>query len=135
MSSNEQNSSKELPLLTFNSLYNILRQEKTKKQLSELPEEFYEALKKFIENKKNEIQKLKDNKDTTKARKETNILRNIKKITKEILNIRGYKITKIALQNALAKEEILDESKILKKERTIYKSIEQNIQDIEKELL
>ncbi len=52
MSVTEISSSIELPLLTFNSIYNILREEKRLKSLQKLPEGFYEAFEKFIDDKK-----------------------------------------------------------------------------------
>ena len=57
--SDTQSSSQELPLLTFNSLYNVLREEKKGKSLQQLPELFYEALEKFLTDKKEEIKRLK----------------------------------------------------------------------------
>src|SRR3989338_9016905 len=69
-----ENASIELPLLTFNSLYNILREEKRVKSLQKLPEGFYEALEKFIDDKKTEIKKLKENlEEKDKLMKEKNI--------------------------------------------------------------
>ena len=55
----QENSHSELPLLTFNSLYNLLREEKKIKSLQKIPEMFYEALDKFLEDKKNEIKRIK----------------------------------------------------------------------------
>ena len=67
----EQNSSPEMPLLTFNSLYNILREEKKSKKLYKLPDLFYEALNEFLTSKKQEIEKLKKEENIDKLKKET----------------------------------------------------------------
>ncbi len=111
-----QNSTSQIPLLTFNSLYNILREEKRTKSLQTLPELFYEALNKFLEDKKEEIKKLKNSDDKLKLKKEQNIYKNSKKLTTELLNLRCVKISNIAIKNELFGDETLSNQNILEKE-------------------
>jgi DNA replication initiation complex subunit (GINS family) len=77
MNTQSQSNSTEIPLLTFNSLYNLLREEKKIKTLQKLPDLFYEALEKFLNDKKTEILKLKKeqtNSDSnTKLKKELQV--------------------------------------------------------------
>jgi DNA replication initiation complex subunit (GINS family) len=108
--------SSQIPLLTFNSLYNILREEKRTKSLQALPKLFYEALSKFLADKKEEIKKLKNSNDNLKLKKEQNIYKNSKKITTELLNLRCMKISNIAIKNELFGEETLSDQSILEKE-------------------
>lgn len=114
----------EIPLLTFNSLYNILRTEKKEKNLQSLPQRFYEALSNFIEEKTKEIEKLKQNNLKDKIKKEKNILSNTKKIILEILTQRSLKIANIAIKNEIFKEKILMEKNILKEEANLFSSIQ-----------
>jgi len=116
----------QLPLLTFNSLYNILREEKRIKSLQTLPELFYEALEKFLEDKKEEIKKLKTSGEMDKLRKENNILKNSKKISTEIINLRCVKISNIAIKNELFGDETLSNQNILEKEMEFLEGIKKN---------
>ncbi len=106
----------ELPLLTFNSLYNFLSIEKKNKALQNLPELFYEALAKYLKDKKEEMEKLKKYGELEKLKKEKNIYMNSNKLIKELLNIRCVKISNIIIKNHIFGEEILSEDNILKSE-------------------
>jgi len=113
----------ELPLLTFNSLYNLLRQEKKTKTLQKLPELFYEAKDKFIVEKLKNIEKLKNNDDKEKLKKEKNLINSSEKIINELLSIRAIKIANIAIKNELFEEEILSKNGIIKKEEEFLEVI------------
>ena len=127
--------SNEMPLLTFNSLYNILREEKRTKKLQKLPELFYEALEKFILDKKGEIKKLKEQGgDTEKLKKEKYILQNSKKISYELLNLRFVKISNIAIKNKIFEDEILAEENILNKEKNFFNGVQKEIGSVMKNL-
>jgi len=59
----------ELPLLTFNSLYNLLREEKKSKSLTFLPEFFYESLNNFLDEKKKRLKNSKNPKKLKNSKK------------------------------------------------------------------
>jgi len=114
----------ELPLLTFNSIYNILREEKRVKTLQKLPSGFYEALEKFIDDKKNEIKKLKDDlNNKEKLMKEKNIYLSTIKIYDELLSLRCSKICNAAIKNSLFEEDIITKENILNKENIFFEDI------------
>ncbi len=113
----------ELPLLTFNSLYNLLREEKRVQILQILPEEFYLAVEKFFNSKKKDIKKLKEEGNTEKLKKERKILSNSEKIIDELLIIRCNKISKIAVTNSIYKEKIFEEDGILESEKDFFENI------------
>ena len=126
-----EESTKELPLLTFNSLYNVLRIEEQKKSLQKLPDAFYEALEKFISDKQHEIGNLRKNTGSKEQlRKETHILQNSKRITLELLNLRCVKIANIAVKNKLFGEETLSGKNILDKETHLYNDIQKSVKKI-----
>ena len=133
--SDTQSSSQELPLLTFNSLYNVLREEKKGKSLQQLPELFYEALEKFLTDKKEEIKRLKEAQEKDKLKKERNILSNSKKIAQDLLSLRGTKISSIAIQNALSEDNVLNEDNVLEKEKDLFNAIQTKIKNLEKKVL
>ena len=121
----------ELPLLTFNAIYNILREEKKTKGLQKYPNLFYEAMEKFISDKK---QTIKNEENPERRKKEQNILNNAKKIANEIVTIRSQKIARIATSNAFSEESIIDEENILQKEKDIYNAITKEIKKLTKNI-
>lgn len=125
---------KEIPLLTFNSLYNILREEKKTKTLQELPELFFEALEQYFKQKQDDIKKLQQSKDDDKLRKELNSQSNSKKISKELISKRCQKISIIAIENHFSNEELHTQKNISQKEEMFFKSIKDSINKLEKTL-
>ncbi|MCA9495470.1 MAG: hypothetical protein KC589_00885 [Nanoarchaeota archaeon] len=123
-------SSEELPLLTYNSLYNLLRGEKKLKSLQELPELFYEALEKFFEDKKNEIKRVKDNGDLDKLKREKHVYENSKKIAKELLSLRCVKISKIAIENQFFGDDVLPKTNILNSEEEFLICVQSGVKNV-----
>lgn len=127
--------SSELPLLTYNSLYNLLREEKKLKRLQKLPEEFYESLQKFSKDKKDEIDKLRTNTEfREKLKKERLILSNSQKVSQELINLRCVKISNIAIKNKIFEEDTLSEEDILEKEKEFFDDVQKGINTITKYL-
>lgn len=126
----DSNSSKEMPLLTFNSLYNLLRDEKRIKKLQELPELFYEATEEFLNNKKKEIERLKGKPD--KLKKEKHILKKSKEIFTELLNLRSQKIANIAIKDELFGEETLSKDNVLEKELVFFETVKKSTKKLKK---
>ncbi len=101
------NSSLELPLITYNSLYNLLREEKKQKEkLQDLPEGYYLAVSKFIKNKEEEINKLLKLKNEEKLKKEERILKNSIRITEEIKFLRALKISRLVIEKEFFQEDL-----------------------------
>jgi len=125
MTQETQSNSSEIPLLTFNSLYNILREEKRSKSLQKMPELFYEALNNFFENKEAEVRNLKEDKE--KLKKERFVISNSKKITKELLNLRCMKIANVGIKNEIFGEEILTKDNILKNEEEFLSELAKSV--------
>mgnify|MGYP003684443323 CR=1 FL=1 len=127
----EEDVKEELPLLTFNALYNILREEKKSKSLQKYPNLFYEALEKFIIDRK---QIIKNQQDQSKRKKEQNILNSATKISQEIITLRSHKIAKIATSNALSENNILDEGYILPEEEELHQVFTKQVQKLIKKI-
>lgn len=128
----EQNSSSEMPLLTFNSLYNILREEKKTKALCRLPEQFYEAISDFSKNKKAEIEKLKSENNLDKIKKEKHILIKSEEIILELINLRTMKISNIGIKDELFGDETLSKDNILEREKEFFETIKKATKKISK---
>ena len=131
METSEQiNSQPQIPLLTYNSLFNILREERRIKAIQNLPQLFYEAISKYLIDKKEEIKKLKTQDDSLKLKKEKNILKNSEKLINEILNLRCMKIANIAIKNELFGEDTLSAENLLESEQEYAEKIKKSTKSI-----
>lgn len=110
----------ELPLVTFNSLYSLLREEKKTKVLQKLPENFYPGLKKFLEDKHQEIIKHTTNRESTKALKEQKVIVSSENLSRELLNLRLIKISTIAVKTAVFSDEDFTNKNILSDEEKYF---------------
>ncbi len=124
----------QLPLLTFNSLYGIRREEKRYKILQTLPERFYEALENFFSSKKSEIKKLKENKDEERYLKERRIYKNSKKIVQELISLRLSKISSSAIKSCLFGDSFLSEN-TLEREKDFFNAVNKESLKIKKDLI
>lgn len=122
----------ELPLLTFNSLYSLLREEKKSKTLQKLPELFYESLEKFFNDKKEEIKKFKDSENKDKLKKEKHVLSTSRKVALELIHMRNIKISDIAIKGEIYEDEDFSTENILEKEMEFYESVKKATQKSKK---
>lgn len=106
----------ELPLVTFNSLYSLLREEKKTKVLLQLPEKYYPALTKFFKDKEEEIKKYKSSGESSKADKEKKVVKSSKNLAKELINLRLIKIATIAIKSGIFDDEEFSKDNILEEE-------------------
>lgn len=108
--------------LTYESLYEILRNEKYKKELQNLDDDFFRHITKYMEEKALMLnsQKSKDSifASQQKAAKEID---NTKRIVKELYEIREKKLMEIARLNARSQNRI--EPKMVKEEADLYNSL------------
>lgn len=120
---NETSVNQELPLVTFNSLYNILRAEKKTKSLQKLPDLFYEAIEQFLHEKESFIKSLSSTDDKDQLKKEEHILKNSQKILVELLEYRSKKVSQLAIEFSLTGEEVPSNLGLLKKEEDFFNSV------------
>jgi DNA replication initiation complex subunit (GINS family) len=121
----------ELPLLTFNALYTILRSEKRSKTLQQFPPLFYEALQEFITSKKKEVERL-TKEQSPQLKKEEHVLKNIIKMAEELFVIRGTKLSRLALENSVVEGEALSEELVCDFEKEFYTSIQNHFKKFKK---
>ncbi|MCH8519501.1 MAG: hypothetical protein LAT82_01975 [Nanoarchaeota archaeon] len=95
----------ELPIITFNSLYNVLREEEKTATLNTLPKHFFKAVEIFLKEKKKESDKTDSN------IKIKNMYHNSVKMYQKLLKVRGKKIAILAIDTLSSKqveEELVD---------------------------
>jgi DNA replication initiation complex subunit (GINS family) len=117
-------------LITYETLFEILQKEKTRKELQKLNKEFYSNFIKYLEEKTAilDSQRSKDSVFSTEVEKTEKQLSNIKRIIKELYDRRERKLTEAALfsaRNSGKNSHI--ESSMLPEELSLYKEIKENI--------
>ena len=112
-------------LMTYNSLYTILREEKRTKNLQKLPFDFFISSSEFLNLKKQEALENKKNREISQFKKSRTILSNSKKILKEIVVLRCSKISLIGITNASHREKIIEEANVLKEEEDFLLSVKE----------
>lgn len=112
--------------ITYETLYEILRAEKTKDELQELDENFYVNVLNYLKDKTKILQDaaMKDNIFATDEVETTRLqISNIKKIIKEIYDRREKKILDIAINKSRTNSDIIDTSNLLLQEQKFFKTI------------
>ncbi|MCC7575137.1 hypothetical protein KO361_06105 [Candidatus Woesearchaeota archaeon] len=103
--------------ITYETLFDLLRREKGRNELQELENTFYEDVTNYITEKNKALNTI-----TSRGEKEKiNIqLKNIKKILKELYELREKKIINLATSKVRTSSNLIDTSKLLEKEKELY---------------
>jgi len=113
-------------IITYETLYDILRKEKFRKELQELDQTFFKDVLKYIDEKKDILQS-QEQKESVFASKSIITTRkqieNVQKILKELYERRESKIIQIALFNSRMGVEAIDRKMLLKEEQLFYDQI------------
>ncbi len=113
-------------IITYETLFEILRLEKYKKELQKLEDNFFSNVAKYSEEKRAILhsQESKDNlfaqQNIEKTRKQ---LENIQKILKELYEKRESKIVQLALFCSRTKSKLQDSSMLLEEEKQLFENI------------
>src|SRR3989338_2266393 len=110
-------------IITYETLYEILRLEKSRKELQRLDDNFFLNVVKYLEEKK-AILHSQENKDSIfalqnieKTRKQ---LENVQKIFRELYEKRESKILQLALFCSRTNNKLQDTSMLLEEEKLLY---------------
>jgi len=112
--------------ITYETLYEILRAEKTKDELQELDENFYKNVLIYLKDKTKILQNaaMEENIFATDEAETTRLqISNIRKIIKEIYERREKKIIDIAINKSRTNSDIIDTSNLLSQEQKFFKTI------------
>lgn len=113
-------------VITYETLYEILRAEKNKEELCELDERFYHNLLIYLKEKTQILQEASaksdifsiDERDNTQVQ-----LQNIRKIIKEIYERREKKIIGMALNKSRTNSDIIDTTNLLSSEQKFFSTL------------
>ncbi len=125
--------------LTFDELFDVVRLEKSRDALQELPENFYERLKLFIQDKKRFLE-LKMRQLSTfnqeEIEKEKRNFENVKRLVNDLYSIRERKIMQLAAYFAITNSDLIDKSAMLPFEQELFNKTVKILREYrEKELL
>lgn len=124
-------------IITYETLYELLRREKSRQEIQKLDKDFFNDVVKYIKDKKNilESQKSKDNifaaKEIERTKKQ---LESIYRVLKELYEKRENKIITLALLNSRDNSNI-DTSLLLSDEIKFYENVKNNLNLYRKNIL
>ena len=110
--------------ITYETLFDMLRNEKNREELQKLDKSFFEDLIQYINDKKELLSKDKDSELFSGLEKEKTEkqLENIKKLVRELYERREKKIVSMALISSRT-GSLLDDSALLKEEKELFDSL------------
>jgi hypothetical protein len=113
-------------VITFESLFELLRREKYRPELQKLDENFYANALSYLKEKE-AILESQETRDSIFAAEEVDKtrmqLRNVQKILKEIYEKREAKVVQLALFNSRNRSVVHNESALLPEELSIFESV------------
>ena len=113
-------------IITYETLYELLRREKTRPELQQLDSKFFKDLTNYIEEKTS-ILKSQETKDSIfapiEAKKTKKQVEQIQKIIKELYERRESKILQLALISSRTGPENADNLAMLKEEHEFYEEL------------
>jgi len=111
-------------IISYETLFDILRKESNREDLQTLPKTFYEDVASFIAEKKLD--------SSSRGRIE---YENSKKIIRELYERRERKILLLALNKARTNSGIIDSSVLLDREKAFFESVVRELEHHKKEML
>ena len=112
--------------ITFDTLFSILRNEKSRDEIQELDPSFYDDVIAYLNEKKEMVAKETDGLNVfISSEKERNLkqLSNTKRILNEIYDRREKKIIEMALVKSRTKSDVVSSSGLLGPEANLYESL------------
>lgn len=136
----EEKETKEINI-TYETLFELLRREKTREELQKLENSFFSDVVEYLKGK-NEVLNLPKNDlfAAEERRKAETQLENIKNILKELYEKRERKIINMALDMSRTSmgalnSEIVDTSAMLKEEKELFDYLVENLNNVRKNVL
>lgn len=119
---NQESETKDI-IITYDTLFEILRNEKTKEDIQKLHKTFFHDVINYLNEKQNNINEKKDQQglfELDEKEKTLYQIGNIKKILRDIYERREKKIISMALNKSRFSSNIIDTSTLLEEEKLFY---------------
>ena len=125
-------------VITLETLYDVLRNEKKKEDFQKLEKTFFVDVVSYMREKKSFLDSKGDEDELFAANDKDKLeyeLRSIKRILKEIYEKREKKIIEIALNKSRTRSDIIDTSAMLREEKEFYDQILGNLDGFRRGIL
>ena len=112
--------------ITYETLFDLLRREKSRSDLQELEQTFFVDVRTYMQEKKASLEgnSNQNNLSSSAEREKINIqIKNIKKILEELYDLRQKKIINIAIHKTKTDSSLIDTSKMLIEEKNLYEDM------------
>jgi len=109
--------------VNLETLFEVLRREKSREELQKLPEDFFKRVSEYINEKKKTLEKDSGQEKLTSFSEKENIftqLNNMKSILRELYNKRERKIIEMALNKSKSDSSIIETECLLKEEKDFF---------------
>jgi len=106
-------------IITYETLFDILRKEKSRQELQQLPPDFYGQVVAYVRKKRGEMDAA-GGVAAPGAQKPLIQYRNVQKILRELYERRERKIVEMALNRARTESNIVDAAPLLAEEKRLY---------------
>lgn len=106
--------------ITYEVLFDVLRREKENNELQALDDTFYDDVAEYIAKKRENMSAQRSTYEGLDEEKDKIQLRNILRTVEEIYNIRERKVLGLARTKARATKNLIDTTKILPEERSLF---------------
>jgi len=120
-------------VITYETLFEIFRREKTREELQPLDETFMEDVSSYIAEKKSISPSIEDYE--FEKEKQLAQINNIKKLVRGIYDRREKKIIEMALNRAISGTAVIDTSTMLKHEKDLFDSLVKVLEKSRNEVL
>jgi len=115
-------------IITYETLFDILRREKSRDELQELDQDFYHNVADYLKEKISLLSTGSENGFLDEEEKTKIQISNIKKIIKELYERRERKIVNLAMFKARLKNKIVDTRALLPEEQTLFNEISEKLE-------
>ncbi|MBW3001585.1 hypothetical protein KY338_00305 [Candidatus Woesearchaeota archaeon] len=124
--------------ITYETLYEVLRREKSKDELQKLEESFFRDVLEYLQEKTRIVQEAAGKFDMFSVEEKENTqiqLNNVRRILKEIYERREKKIIEMALNKSKTNSNIIDTTNLLAKEHELYNETIKILDGFRKDIL
>jgi len=111
-------------VITYETLFEILRREKGREELQKLYKNFYQDVVKYLDEKKDILKKAQTTLFSSEEKEKTEIqLQNIRRIIKELYSRRERKIIETAIIKSRTQSNVIDKENMLEEEKKFFEEV------------
>lgn len=122
-------------IITFETVYEILRIEKSRNELQKLDDDFFQKVSRYIEEKTLILNSLKEKEADIEAKKTERQLESFKKMLQELYEKRERKILELALFCSRTSKKSPEINNMLKEEKELFENTLNTLNNSKKQIL